>query len=228
MAMPFKLTNEPDWPNSKICPRYSLAPLGGEPNQSLAASALVPRSVSGQANITARVVLRHMIWRLNIGNVRRLRRDDAAFGQYRFIWFPQDKLAIEMGLSVHQVKRELESLTKSGIIYRVRRGTSEANSYRLTDPAFKLMHLMQWPVLHYRADGNIEFAGKFEAAYRNWFPLWVAAPDTQEMLANWHGSKTAKGDKLDPEAYGFAQPIWDASHDYFINSKAGKEWQMVG
>lgn len=222
MANQFKLTIEPEWPNSEYCARYSLAPLGGEPNQSLLASVLVPRSVNGRVSPTTRLVLRHMIWRLHNGAVRKSRKDDPAFGEYRYTWDPLEKLAMEMGLSIHQAKRELETLTKRGIIYRVRRGTTEANSYRLTDPAFMLMHLLQWPVLAYRFGNNQCLSKDFETAYRKWFPEWIAAPDTQMMVKNWHMSLSANEGNSDLENTKFAVSIWDESHSNFATSKAGK------
>lgn len=226
----FKITPEPEWPHGAP---YSFKHVGHAPNQRLIASALTPRTKSGQTDLRAREVLAMTLFRLNLSKVRRNRRNDPAYGNYRFWWGSLEGLAKDTGLSFDQAKRGMDTLINGGVIYAVRKDLNEPRSYRLTDAAFAMAQSLQYPIL--RARWEFEQAGhkqpstvsavwlmsldEYAADYAREFPDLVS--DLRELFDLWHQNTHATGRKFMPQEFGildhldkrygawFTPPKWD-------------------
>lgn len=145
MTQNFEIPVEPDWPHDKFASRYAMS-VGSEPNKLLIASALTPPTKHGREDLTARLVMHFLLYRLNIAQVRQNYIKNPKFGRYRYTWLKLEEFATNTGLSFDQVKRGMDTLVGGGIVYATRATRSEPRSYRLTDPAFLMFHGLQYPV----------------------------------------------------------------------------------
>lgn len=225
--MEFKVTREPDWPHDAACPRYSFSYIGGATNQIVLAAALTPRTKTGQADLRARLVLHQLLFRLRTSNIRRRHKHLPEFGPYRFSWFKLEEMASWAALSLDQTKRGMEHLVHGRIVYSTRACRSEPLSYRLTDEAFQMAHVLQYLPLRAKValDLRASEMSKEEcqkvseqvAEYLEDYPRRFAeiVLKLEPTFDEWHKSKHASGRRLTPTEFGLTAEMEKAFADEF-------------
>ena len=122
-------------------------------------------------------------------------------------------------MPVTTFRNNMNDLVKWGIVYRAQASFSDANSYRLTDAAFKLSQTLQNFALfcewqNYLGHENTllsnsewgVFMNTFEnmpkGYYQQWFTKWMYEPTTQNLIQQWHQSDDETGQRLCPSLCG--------------------------
>lgn len=213
------LWRELDWPREKLGNPYDFSRFGDGITRKLLLAALVPKSETGKTrwgHIHVLDVLHHRLYR---ASKRNNRKDHPAFGEYLYTWDKLVVLAMQAGMPVTSFRNNMNDLVKWGIVYRVQASLSDANSYRLTDPAFKFAQTLQSFALFcewqcYLGPENTPFTnsqwnvlvevldGLPKGKYQSWFTNWMSSPQTYSLIHEWHSTGDGKGQRLCPSQCG--------------------------
>ena len=206
---------EPDYPRKMLGRPYDFAILGDGITRGLILSALVPKSPNGKSRWGHVHVLDVLHQRLFRANKRNNRIEHPDFGDYMYTWDKLDVLAQQAAMPTTSLRNTLSDLRKWGIIYVAQASLSEANSYRLTDSAFKMAQTLQAMALfcqwqhHLGAENSLfseqqwnvflPFLDRLpKGIYQSLFTEWMAGKTTQDLIAQWHKSDDGTGQKISP------------------------------